>query len=229
MAVYEGVSQGPKLLEFAKTSVEKIAQDFDKPDADFMPTLLIKAYDRKVQVVSLAGDMNSQQAKDQMARFMFAAVACLRASEVAFVSSAWAANYKPPEGEKLESWEDVEKRDDFVMPRNNPDRIEIVNIMYAGTDGDTMSSAEITRHEREGKPPTIGPWQDMGGAGATISGRFGDAIHDGMVVGQKMGVAPPEIAEYMDEKIANGELHDLIESFLRAMDKAREANAKGQP
>lgn len=222
------MSQSPDLLEFAKTSVKGIADDFDKPDADFMPTLLIKAYDGKVQIVGLAGDMNSQQAKDEMARFMFAAIACLRASEVAFVNSAWAVRYEPPEGEKIESWEDVEKRDDFVMPRDNPNRIEIVNIMYAGTDGDIMATAEITRHEDEGKPPTIGPWENMGGEGATIGGRFGDAIHDGVVVGQKMGAAPPGIAEYMDEKIANGELHDLVESFLRAMDKAREANAKEQ-
>jgi hypothetical protein len=223
------MSQQPDLLEFTKESVKRIAADFDKPGADFLPTLLLRMPDGNVAICGLAGDMNSQNEKDEIARFMIAACACARTQEVCFVSSAWAVKYEPPPGEKLENWKEVEQREDFVMPRDHPQRIEVVNVMCSRPSGDIMASAEITRHEDEGKPPTIGDWEEMGGEGTTLGGRFGDAIHDGIDLGQKMDSdeTPPEMRAYMDEMIANGKFEDLVRSFMRAMTTASEMRRKG--
>jgi hypothetical protein len=224
------MSQEPDLLEYTKDCVKRIAADFDKPDADFLPTLLLKMHDGNVAICGLAADFDSQKEKDECAKFMMAACACARAKEACFVSSAWAVEYAPPEGEKFENWQEVEKRDDFVMPRDNPNRIEVVNVMCSRPGGDVMASAEITRHEDEGKPPTIGEWKEMGGEGTKLGGRFGDAIHDGIELGQKLlgDETPAELRAYMDEMIAKGEFEELVRSFMRGMDAAQKMRREGK-
>jgi len=197
----------PTLLELTKSRVEQIAKDFTEPDDDFIPVLMVRAHNDQVAIIGLMGDMNSQSEKDDMAKFMMAACAVLRAKEVSFVSSAWAAKAIPKE--EFESG-------DFVMPRDRPDRIEVVNIMHSTSDGDTMSTSEISRED--GKPPTIGGWEVVGGEGIKLGGRFGDAIHDGMFIGSKLvdpEVTPDLMREYMDEMIEKGELEELIQSFMR--------------
>jgi hypothetical protein len=204
------------LLEHAKRSVEGIAADFDKPDSDFLPTLLVKTHNDKVVVVGLTGEM-SQAGKDEMANYMLAVCACARAKEVAFVSSAWTVTYDKPEGEDELYFRKLEQSEDFVMPRDHPDRVEVVNIMFSQPSGDLMLTSEITRQAFG--PPTIGEWKEMGGEGTTLEGRFGNAIHDGIDLGQKMAAdgAASTVVAYMDEMIAKGKFEELVKRFLGVM------------
>jgi hypothetical protein len=223
------VSQDMDLLKYAKSSVEKIAKGFTKHDDDFTPTLLVRQAKGGVVIFGLAADMNDQRAKDECAKFMVAACACLRSTEVCLVSSAWTVKYERQDGQPIEDWREIEKRDDFTMPRDHRDSVEVVNIMHASSGGDTMASADINRSWGY-DPPTLGEWEDVGGEGVKLGGRFGDAIHAGMELGQKMFTdnrTPPEIIAYMDQQIENGEIEELIASFMRSMTMAAEMR-KGQ-
>jgi hypothetical protein len=219
MSLYERIGQRPNLLQFTKDTVQKIANEFKGPDADFVPALLIRTHNDDVLVVGLKGDMDSQSAKDDMAEFMLAACACARAKEAAFVSSCWALR-------KI-SKDDYESGN-FVMPRDSPDRIEAVSVMYASLDGDVMATREIIR--RKGRPPTLAAeWEEMrADDGTTLGGRFGNAVHQGIEIGKKMAgdETPPEIKAYMDEMIAADKFNELIEGFLRGKHRAYEEQVK---
>lgn len=191
------------LMEAAK---RHITESFDT--SQFVPVLLVKAHDGGLAIAPLDGDMDDDGAKDEMASFMTATIACLRAQEAALVTVAWTL---PPNAVTKEEYES----DDFVKPSERPDRFEVVNIMQVHPDSDRMANAEIMRG---GARPRVGDWSTFqprkDEQPIRLGGRFGEAMHKGVELGQKMFDGP--IADYMDEMIAEGNLAELVFRFMRA-------------
>jgi len=200
------------LLGHTKETIAKITEDFDSPNDDYDPVLLVRDHEDKVAFLGIGADMNDGDAKEEVAKFMFAVISVLRAKEAVFVSSTWMVK-------DLRDG-DVEDGHLTVMPRDHPNRVEAVTLMHASLDGDAIHQAEIFR--TQDKPPTIGEWNVM--ATGELQGRFGYALRDGLKVGRKLASdeTPPEIVEFMNKAIADGDLEGLARSFMNAATKARE-------
>ena len=60
---------------------------------------------------------------------------------------------------------------------------------------------------------TLGDWE-INSPSQPTGGRFADALHNGITMGAQL---PPEMITFIDRRMANGEVQELIGPFLRAM------------
>ena len=197
------------LLNHGLTHARECLESLKEPDDDILPVLMwIGPYGMGVMPLL---DMTDDEAKDGLGEMMTTMLAVSRATEAVLITCSWMVMAK--------NKEEYDAMD--VMPRDHPDRVEIISAMYAAAipDTDSMSSGRITRHPD--KPPELGEWKtDMGDM--RIGGRFGDAMHMGLDFAKDM---PEELIEILDAGWELGEqemlverFHTVFQGFMQAMD-----------
>lgn len=147
-----------------------IADGFDSPDDDWVPTVLIHAENtEKLYILPLDPFLvNDEHGKDRLVDAIRDFVIEQRASAVSIVASAWRATFEGvfhPEAPPP------------VRPRDAPNREEALVVTTIDADGVTASSAPILRDGI--KPPTLGEWEEEGGL---LSGRFVDPFRDALKI-----------------------------------------------
>jgi hypothetical protein len=187
------------LVEEAQHHVESLVADLEG-DNDFMPFLTIACLDDKVVYVGLA--MPGEEGKNDLADVMGALTAAYRAQEVVFASVSWMV--------KADSREGLGHR----MPSEHPDRVEAVFLLHVTGDmNDIMHSAEVRRTNGR---VTLGAWDSFDAT--EVAGRFGEAIHRGMVLSANL---PPEMVAYIEANFAAGNDEEVIGPLIRAFHTLR--------
>ena len=134
-------------------------------DKEVRPVLLVIKQDAKGDTglvpIPLAPLMNPD-GKDMVAKII--QTARMSSPAVALVTESWMVKKECKPGQKPE---DINTD---VPPSEDPDRIEVVNIMFYFGMESTMTSAEIIRPESG--DPILANWKDYGDM--PVRGRFGD-------------------------------------------------------
>jgi 2,4-dienoyl-CoA reductase-like NADH-dependent reductase (Old Yellow Enzyme family) len=190
------------LIEHAKTKAREFVGDLDDPEDDILPVMLCQGpHGLGMLPLNL---MDSEQSKDQLALWMTAMLTVSRAEEAVMVTTAWMVTV---DRDQVDMAEGTSR----VQPSEHPNRTEAVILMCSKKGGDRMISAQLTRHPD--KTPDLGDWDDTGDEIEKLGGRFGDAIHWGLEMAEKM---PPEMAEIIESAWESDpdDIRDLIQRFV---------------
>jgi hypothetical protein len=192
------------LIEYAQRHVESLVKDLTGND-DFMPFMTIQGRDDPGIVYAGLMMPGDSDGKDSIADTMMAICAAHRAVEAVFVTVSWMVMRNKDD----EDFDDLPGR-----LSEHPDRVEAVFIAQRNADGaGSTHSAPVIR---ENGTVRIGEWTAMEGAG--ISGRFGDAIHNGMDFGKRL---PPEMCEYIDAEMQAGRGEEIVRAIVRQLNVVR--------
>lgn len=190
------------MIEEAQGHVERMVAELEGDD-DIMPFMTIRGRDEEgIVYVGLMMPEGGVE-KNHIADTMMALCALNRAVAVVFGCTSWQVTCDPKDAEAV-------KKAESVMPSQHPDRQEIVFLHHATADGDSYASTVLTR---ENNKVRLGGWSSDP-RGGRVGGRFGDAIHLGMKLGAEM---PPEMCEWIDEQVADGNSQQLLATFMRAL------------
>lgn len=200
-----------ELFEDVQKHVEYLVSELEG-DADYLPTMLARDHQGRVLVVGISLP-DDARGKDMAAASMAAVCILYRATEAAFTSVAWRvtpdANGKMPD----------------LPPEQCPDREEVVMVSAVRASGDR--SALFAPLIRENNKAGVGLWEG-GPPGATLGGRFIDAMQMGIKMGQ---LIPPDMAAWMDQEIAADRepkvLEMLTETYIKQKKLADEMVARG--
>lgn len=151
------------LLKLAQESADLICENFEEPDDDWVPVLILEVEGSGVEIGQLNGELQNQRA---LARLIGS-----RPTKCAVVvQSGWSLS-----GLSDEEVKEI-REGDGVSPADSPDRVEI--LLISGTDGekDAMLVAKIKRDGQN--PPTLEEWhrEDVVGGGML------DAMHAGLML-----------------------------------------------
>ena len=187
------------LIDDARTHVESLVADLEGED-DFMPFMTYTGTARGEPSTGYVGlDMPEGEQRDDIADTMMAILAIYRATEAVFASVSWGVSVPK---------EDIDKP--HMMPSQHPDRVEMVFMVHVTPDGDAFHTAPVHRAENR---VTLGDW-DINSSTERMGGRFADAIHNGITMGAQL---PPGAIRFIDARMANGEVQELVGPFMRAM------------
>jgi hypothetical protein len=155
------------LTEMSKDAIESIAETFEEPDADWLPTMLVMTREETFNLVGIDPEfMASPTTKAILAEQVIPGV--LReqnAIAAAFVSSAWMGTYDNTK---------MGIGDKHLRPSQQPDRQEVVMLTLATALEAKSLTAPIIRHE-DG-PPTLGEWDGFDNP----EGLFPEALRAGL-------------------------------------------------
>jgi hypothetical protein len=187
------------LLKTAKFLARKSCEDLETPDDDIMPVMLWRGRygDGMMPMVPMSDDRD----KDRIASMMTTVLAVSRANIAATITTGWMVTV-PDDG--------TGQPELNCMPSEHPDRVECVTIICVRRDdGDSMSSAKLTRHPD--RAPDLAEWETVL-RHLEVDGRFGNAMHLGMHLSDGM---PADLVEIIDEGWRQGRGEDLIRRFHR--------------
>lgn len=188
----------PDLFKHAMDTARKSVNELTEPDDDIMPVLLYVG-PHGLGLMPLL-NMKDDQAKDQLAAAMLAALLVGVATEAAMVTTSWVVEMEPKDGKYH-----------GPMPSQHPDRREAVMVMHvAGEDDFSMGQAILTRWSD--RPPYLGEWKTWTEDDMKIGGRFGDAIYNGLAM---VRIAPKELVEIIEAAWEDGTQEDLMHRFLK--------------
>lgn len=153
-----------ELLDFAyQAAVAMAEQRFTAPDDDWAPILLFRG---SAGAMNIVGVPMIQDHKDQVAAAIAGLLSANKARSAAMLLSSWMIA-RPAEGTDVSD----------ERPSEAPDRREVL-VLLAVDDSSALSRvAAIQRHT--GRPPTLGPAQELGD-GPAQGGRFIDALRRGV-------------------------------------------------
>lgn len=186
-------------MSAARTAARDALNALENPEDD-IPPVLVADTPRGVMMAGLEippGDSGRYDVAD----YMTALVACVRATEVAFVSTAWIADT---------TFEDTRRASE------HPDRKETIVLAYENEDGRQLWLAPVTRHEN--RPPDMGLWQQE--STAMIGGRFAAALSLGLKMAKTVKEIPG-LAEQLDKANSQEELMVLAAVLVDTIRKAR--------
>ena len=145
----------------AMTAAQMPTEVFTKPDDDWVPIAFLMGPDGQA-TFPIAEFMDNDRTKDLLAEFILPQVIKkFRAHTLVMVMSAWQGRTIP----KGVDWQDRPR------PSEDPERTEILMLIEYKAEGVTRQTvANIIRHEDS--PPTLGEWDDWGGATLGSDGRF---------------------------------------------------------
>jgi hypothetical protein len=155
-----------RLTEQAKEDVELIYSEFEAPDDDLIPYMLMATGQGGLGVVGLDPEFfSNEEAKNLLAyAIMPEALREFSAQGAAFVSAAWTSD---------------RHRDDpgpHPLPRDDPNRREAVfALVISATEARTLQ-AEVTR--TDDAPPVLGDW--VISDSSEVEGRFARGMRQGL-------------------------------------------------
>lgn len=194
------------LLKYAQDHIVSMMTDLEGDD-DFMPFMTVRhARTNEVCYVGIMMPQDDDQ-KDMVADVMTAVCAIHRTNEAVFCCTSYMVSARADDPEDL-------ARAESTRPRDHPDRVEVVFAHEATPDGDRFVTAPVIRRNNG---VVLDGWSEEK-RGQNNRGRFGDAIHMGIRMGAEF---PPEMCDYVDSKMAAGEVDEVIASFLKATTTAR--------
>ena len=194
-----------ELVEGTREKINEMVAEL-KDDNDFMPFMLVNGAKSKVYV---ALDMPEWGApRDAVADVMMGLLVIHRATEAVFASVAWSLWDLTPEERRAWGNRSFEE---------HPQRREMVFMVHVGVVGeDSFHCAMVTRANGR---VTLGEWEDRIEEGTTkAGGRFADAMHMGIKMGQDM---PVEMCQYIDEALEAGDDDQVIRPLLNALRRVR--------
>lgn len=155
----------------ALNGVRVVGDSFTEPDDDWAPVLFAATADKTIGIIGL--DPNLMNDKDFAASVVTESLQQVGATAAALITSAWRSK-------QVEELMRLTKGNLRQTPSEAPDREEIVAVTVMDRESASMHVAVIER--RDGKPPTLGEWDDIGENvdAATFSGRFPEAILAGL-------------------------------------------------
>jgi hypothetical protein len=194
------------LAEDAQQHIERMMQELSG-DEDFLPFMTIKDREDRVVLAGLVMPQDPDE-KDQIANMMTALCMVHRGVEVIFASSSWMVYRGSGDPDPYQTGQPLSK---------HPDRIEMAFVVVVNIDGQcAMHSAPLIR---ENNMVGVGMWSSTEPSAAKVAGRFAEAIHVGMELGQQL---PPEVCEYIDsEARKEGRLESLVQSTVQMIREAR--------
>ena len=196
------------LIDQAREHVEALVADLEDED-DFMPFLTYNGIAQGEPSSGYVGlQMPENEQRNDIADVMMAILAIYRATEAVFASVTWAV--KTATADELD-----------VMPSEHPDRVEQVFMIHVTPDGDAIHSARVTRVQGRVQ---LGDWEAIEGL-QRVGGRFADAIHNGITMGAQL---PPEMITFIDARVADDQVEELVGPFLRAMRTIRGTAPEGE-
>lgn len=156
------------LFETVSLTVRSISEEFAEPDDDWEPMAFLEGEiegETGVATMPLGYLMGDDDMKDRLANHILPfAIKEFSATKLIFVMSVWSS-------EKSVASMATGK---YIPPSKCDDRTEHVLLMEYTAEGVTRQAwAQITRHE--GKPPTLGEWEQKDGVSG-FSGRFVDPL-----------------------------------------------------
>lgn len=170
--------------------------ELTQPDEDIMPVMLWagKYGGGALPMVPF----NSEADKDRVAELMTATLTVARATQAVAINTAYMA------GVRIEDASPSLKRGLYgpgdKPASQRPDRIEVVTLLYDNMTRFCACNALVTR--RAGKPPLLGTWDTQQfELDHPARGRFGNAIHLGLLASKEM---PQAMADIIDEAWAEG-------------------------
>jgi hypothetical protein len=181
----------------ARDHIERMVAKLEG-DADFKPFMTYTDADGERGYIALVLPDVDADMKADVADLMTAWLCVYRASEATFASVTWAVR-------------DDEKTPG-VQPKDDPNRIELVMLIYVGGAGDESHTARLFR---EGGKARLSEWEEHRYKGE-VGGRFGNAMHLGMAMGADM---PESGIEYCRDN--QGDMEALMRPVLNAMVNAR--------
>lgn len=158
-----------EFLEYTQGAVEKVGEEFESPDDDWMSVMHIQS-DKELTIVGFdPAFLQSDKTKDNMVAAMRKVIKDFRGEKVSIINSAWMSI------RENDSEFHPEVKPD-VMPVDDPERKEVVMIVAVSPDEKAISShAEIIRDGTN--PPKLSEWKSMG---AEIHGRFVEPVLDAL-------------------------------------------------
>jgi len=145
-------------------SVETIARGFKEPDADFVPAFIYIDGGGAPVIVGIdnsSREGDEERVKNQVARFLEAALRRDRALAAALMMSVWIASAPPDTPAELI---------DRMKASRRPDRREVLWLQVTDGHAYEVWQADLIRHS--GAPPTVGDWSPVEGVVKESRGRF---------------------------------------------------------
>lgn len=173
------------LSEILREAVERIAENFDEPDDDFVPVMsLVPESGENVMLALDYKWMQDDKTKDSLVKtVMIPAITGVGAKTVGTVFSVWTA--RPEKGQSYE---------DMPRPSEHPDREEAVIITVMDSFNVRTWMIPLNRHE--GAVPTIGEWSELPANG--FSGRFVEDVQSALR--DSSGQTNPEFMKLLSEQ-----------------------------
>jgi hypothetical protein len=168
----------PQFVGIIRQICDRIAADFDAPDSDFAPIMVVLPGDGSdFRVFGLPGELlgGGEEGKDILAdEIMVPIIDAVGAKMLAWTMSAWTL--------ELEGMNEAAARRAVALAQaqglsNHPNRVE--RVMVTAIDSHNVESWSAQIHRTAIAPPTLGEWEDFMrkfGDKATVEGRFLDPL-----------------------------------------------------
>lgn len=178
------VSELEELARIMRESVERIQQEFDEPDDDWIPVMgLVPQEGENVMLALDSRWLTDENTKDDLVKkVMIPAINGVGAKTVATVFSVWSAKVDP----------DVDLEN--FSASNSPDRQEAV--LVSAMNSFTRKSWMIPITRFADSPPALGDWYEL--PDNSFSGRFVDGIQEALR--DSSGQTDPDFMEYLSEQ-----------------------------
>jgi len=160
-----------ELATFLRRSSERVGAQFTDPNDDWVPVGHILDSEDRLGVIGIDTEFFANDArKDDLVQEIIGLIQGLHAKAFGLITSAWSskvpANFHP----------EREYDEEFVRPKDDPNRREMLTIQVTSADEEEFWWAEIKRDGEN--PPTLGEWEKT----QESTGRFVEPILDALKI-----------------------------------------------
>ena len=162
------------LIQDVIAGVERVGQEFTRPDEDWWPVLLGQDITGKRITVDVRPAYVDEQSKEAFSASLPFFIVEAKLHRVAWVASSWIVELEADEQAQV-------RHSGWPRPSQHPRRKEVVVVYACSDEMESLSVAEILRDGV--RPPRLAAWQQnvAQGVGATcIEGRFAEPIRLGV-------------------------------------------------